>query len=455
MPELEPALSYAEARRESLVEDLKAFLRIPSISTLPEHEPDMQRAAEWLSSRLEGMGFSGVEILPTSRHPVVYGEHMEAGPEAPTALVYGHYDVQPVDPIDEWDSDPFEPVVRGEDIYARGASDMKGQIVTHLKAVEAMLAAGGLPLNLKYFLEGEEEIGSPSLPDFIRAERDRLAADFCLNADAGILGPDQPALTLALRGLVYFEIRLQGQASDLHSGTFGGVVDNPATVLCELIAGMRDEHARVTLPGFYDDVRELSEEERARLPQLPDSWWLEHAGAKVLYGEEGYSVNERARTRPTFDVNGLLSGFTGEGSKTVLPARAMAKLSMRLVPDQRPEKIRAALETYLREKAPPTVEWELIEHASNPPSVIPHDSPVVKAASEALETVWGKKPIFDRQGGSVPVVGYIKEMLGINSLMLGFAMPSDNIHGPNEHQHLPNLFRGVETYIRFMHRIAA
>jgi acetylornithine deacetylase/succinyl-diaminopimelate desuccinylase-like protein len=450
---LDKAIEYAQQHRDLFLEQLFEFLRIPSISTLPEHEEDIISAATWLKERLEQLGFENGEILPTKRHPVVYAESMRAGESAPTVLFYGHYDVQPTDPIDEWDSDPFEPVIRGDNVYARGASDMKGQLVAFLNAIEAINESTELPINLKFMFEGEEEIGSPNLKVFVEKHKQKLSCDFCLNGDSGILAPDQPSITVALRGLCYLEIRLQGQRSDLHSGMFGGVVDNPANVICELIAGMRDEVGRVTIPGFYERVRELSTEERELLPVLDDEWWKEHAGAAQLFGDPAYSVTERARARPTFDVNGLLSGFTGEGSKTVLPAKAMAKLSMRLVPDQKPEEIRAAVEQYLEQNVPDTMNWELIEHASSPPSVISHESPEVQAAVEALQKVWDERVLFDRIGGTVPVVGIIKEILNAESLMLGFGLPSDNIHGPNEKQYLPNYFRGIETFIRFIDAI--
>jgi acetylornithine deacetylase/succinyl-diaminopimelate desuccinylase-like protein len=450
---MDQAIEYAQQHRDSFLEQLFELLRIPSISTLPEHEEDIISAATWLKDRLDQLGFENSEILPTKRHPVVYADSMRAGESAPTVLFYGHYDVQPTDPIDEWDSDPFDPVIRGDNVYARGASDMKGQLVAFLNAIEAINNTGELPINLKFILEGEEEIGSPNLKVFVKEHTQKLSCNFCLNADSSILAPDQPSITIALRGLCYLEIRLQGQKSDLHSGMFGGVVDNPANVLCELIAGMRDDVGRVTIPGYYDRVRELSSQERELLPTLDDEWWKEHAGATVLFGDPAYSVTERARARPTFDVNGLLSGFTGEGSKTVLPAKAMAKLSMRLVPDQKPEEIRAAVEQYLEQHVPDTMSWELIEHASSPPSVISHESPEVQAAVEALQNVWNEPVLFDRIGGTVPVVGIIQEILNAESLMLGFGLPSDNIHGPNEKQYLPNYFSGVETFIRFIDTI--
>ncbi len=450
MSVIQPALEFAQNNKDAALEDLKAILRIASISTLPEHEGDITHAAEWLSGKLQNLGFDSVEIMPTAKHPIVYGEWLKAGPDAPTVLVYGHYDVQPVDPLDEWESQPFEPEIRGDNLYARGASDMKGQLVAILKALEAMVHASHLPANLKFMFEGEEEIGSPSLPAFIEEHKDLLAADVCLNTDAGILTPDQPALTIALRGLTYFEIRLQGQSSDLHSGTFGGVIDNPAIVLCQLVAGMRDRQGKILLPGFYDDVRELTQEERDILPSLADEWWLESAGTQTLFGEDGYPPTERATTRPTLDINGLLSGFTGEGSKTVLPAKAMAKVSMRLVPDQVPARIHESLIKYMEENAPPTMTWEIEDLSSATPAIIERDSEAVKAASKALETVWGIAPVYTRAGGTVPVVSLIKEILDIDSLMLGFGLPNDNIHGPNEKQHLPSFYRGIETFIHFI-----
>jgi acetylornithine deacetylase/succinyl-diaminopimelate desuccinylase-like protein len=436
---------------------LKEFLRIPSISTLPEREADMRRAAEWLAVELHDSWFEQVAVMPTERHPVVYGELLAAGGGAPTVLFYGHYDVQPVDPVDLWTSEPFEPTVRGDDLFARGASDSKGQVVAHLKAVQAMARTSGVPINLKYLIEGEEEIGSPSLGDFVRRNRQRLGADFCLNGDTSILAPDVPAITYGLRGLAYFEIRLQGAQADLHSGSFGGAVDNPGMVLARVLAGMKDEHGRITLPGFYDRVRPLSREERTSLAALPqdEEWWKKAAGARELTGEAGYSSTERATARPTLDVNGLLCGFTGQGSKTVLPARAMAKISMRLVPDQRPDEVKAGLLHYLGENMPPTMTWELEDLASCTPAIVDLSTPAVQAAQTALERVWGRPALFARQGGSVPVVSMLQDLLGLNSLLLGFGLPDDNLHAPNEKQHLPNFFRGIEAYIWFSHLAAS
>ncbi len=457
MPDPQSAIDYARQHRREAIEDLKNFLRIPSVSTLPEHKADLVQAANWLVGELEQLGLSAVEVMQTAGHPVVYAEWMEAGVRAPTVLVYGHYDVQPVDPLDRWESPPFEPDVRGENLYARGASDMKGQIVAQLKAIEALAKTTGIPLNLKYLIEGEEEIGSPNLGAFIEDHSSKLACDFCLNLDSNVLGPEDPSLCLALRGLAYFELRLKGPAGDLHSGSFGGAVQNPANVLARLIAGMHDENGRVTLPGFYDHVRPLTAQERADLAALPqdDAWWMKQSGAETLGGEAGFTATERATARPTLDVNGLLSGFTGAGAKTVLPSQAMAKISTRLVPDQRPEEVRDSLMNYLRQHAPPTVQWEIQSLAGAMPAKIDRDSPQVKAAAQALQTVWGKPAVFRREGGSVPVVGMIQELLGVKSLLLGFGLPDDNLHAPNEKFYLPNFHRGVETLIHFLSSQAA
>lgn len=451
-----PSLEFASARQTEALEELKEFLRIPSVSTLPNHKPDMQRAAEWLARRMRAAGLKGVAVIPTAGHPVVYGEWLDAGVDRPTVLVYGHYDVQPVDPLDLWTSPPFEPEVRGDDLFARGASDMKGQVMASLWAAQAWLQAGALPVNLKFLIEGEEEIGSPHLRPLLEAEAQRLSCDLCLNCDTNIVAADIPSLVYGLRGLAYFELQLQGPEGDLHSGTFGGAVPNPANVLCELIAGMHDGRGRVTLPGFYEAVRPLGPEERAQLAQLPydEAWWKQTSGSPALSGEEGYTATERATARPTLDVNGLLSGFTGSGSKTVLPSKAMAKISMRLVPDQRPEQVADSLRAYLREHVPPTVTWELIEWAMAIPSVLERDSEAVQAATRALQAVWGRAPMFSRQGGTVPVVGMIEEALGVKTLMMGFGLMDDNLHAPNEKFHLPNYRRGIQAYIRFLSEYA-
>ena len=448
---LEAALEYARANQESFLDQYKSFLAIPSVSTLPEHREDVQRAAQWLASRLKRLGMTRVDIVRTSLHPMVYAERLKA-PGKPTLLVYGHYDVQPTDPIEEWESPPFEPTVRGENIHARGASDMKGSMVAFLKALEAVTEQAELPINVKFLLEGEEEVGSPNLEGFIQKHGELLRADVVLNCDGGLQGPELPAIVYALRGLAYFEVEVRGPSHDLHSGCFGGAVHNPAQVLCELIAGMHDADGRVTLPGFYDTVRPLSDEERGVLARAPvrDEDYEAMSGAPELWGEKGYTTVERLGARPTLEVNGIISGFTGQGAKTVLPARAMAKISMRLVADQDPGAIGGQLREYMRLNAPPTVTWEVREHSRAPGAIMDRNSPAMRVAVDALRETFGVEPIFRREGGSVPVVGIMQQMLGIDSVVLGFGLPDDCIHGPNEKQHLPTLFKGVETYIRFI-----
>ncbi|MBN1146234.1 MAG: dipeptidase [Anaerolineales bacterium] len=449
---LSSALAYLQDNQARFLEELEEFVSIPSISTDPAAKPDIQRAAEWVAGQLRRLGMRNVEIYPTGGHPLVYGESLAAGPAKPTLLIYGHYDVQPVEPLELWETPPFEPTQRGENLYGRGASDMKGQVVIALKAVEALAHAGELPVNVKFIVEGEEEIGSPHLDGFIANHRQLLACDFALNTDTGMIGADVPTITYGLRGLAYFELRVAGPKGDLHSGIYGGAVHNPAQALCELIAGMHDEQGRVTLPGFYDPVKPLSAEERAELARLPmgESFYLEQTGAPSLRGEAGYSPVERVGARPTLEVNGLLSGFTGEGSKTVLPARAMAKLSMRLVPDQDPDQVHQQLLQYLEMHAPPTIHWEVIKMAGGRPSITDRNIPGVIAMSEALEAAWGKRPVFRREGGSVPVVEQMSKLLGIESVLTGFGLPDDNLHAPNEKIHLPTFFRGIEAITRYL-----
>jgi len=450
------ALEFARAHRERHLAELKELLAIPSISTLPQHQPDIQRAAEWLARQMQHLGLQNVAILPTAGHPVVYGESLGA-PAKPTVLIYGHYDVQPVDPLDEWTTPPFEPTVRGENIFARGASDNKGQIFAALKALEAFVKTAGLPVNVKFLIEGEEEVGSPNIAPFIAQHRDQLRCDVILNTDMGIVRPDLPALTYGLRGLAYFELWVYGPAQDLHSGTFGGAVANPATVLCELIAGMHDADGRVTLPGFYDRVRQLGEDERAELARLPltDDDWRAMTGVPCLAGEKGFTTIERVGARPTLEVNGIVAGFTGAGAKTVLPAKAMAKISMRLVPHQDHDAIEAQLRAYLQQHAPPTVRWELKKFTSAPAVLVNRDTLGVRAAIQALQATFGVKPVFKLEGGSVPIVSLFQQHLGVDPVQMGFSLPDDNFHSPNEKLHLPTFYRGIETYIRFFDSLSS
>jgi acetylornithine deacetylase/succinyl-diaminopimelate desuccinylase-like protein len=452
----EAAIQYVRNHRDRFLNELKEFVAIPSISTDLRHQADMQRCATWLAGQLRAIGVNRVEIFPTGGHPVVYGEHLSAGPNTPTVLIYGHYDVQPPDPLDLWQNNPFEPTLRGDGLYGRGASDNKGQVIAVLKAMEAIIRTDKLPVNVKLLIEGEEEIGSPHLGDFILHHRDLLTADFCFNPDAGMIAADQPTITYALRGLAFFELRVYGPDHDLHSGLYGGVVHNPAQALCELIAGMHDDQGRVTLPGFYEKVRALDQEERAELARLPmdEHYYLERTGAPALWGEQGYLPAERVGARPTLEVNGLLSGFTGEGSKTVIPAQAMAKISMRLVPDQDPDEVHQQLLRYLETHAPRTIRWEVIPMAGSPASICDRHLPGVQALSQALETVWGKRPLFKREGGSIPVVAQMQKLLGMESVLTGFGLPEDNVHSPNERLHLPTWERGIEAVVHFLYNLA-
>jgi len=446
------ALQYAHEHYKQFLDSLCDLLKIPSVSTSPEHTRDIQAAANWLAEKLRSLGMARVQVLPTKGHPVVYGEWMNSG-SAPTILVYGHYDVQPAEPIELWLTDPFEPDVRGENLYARGASDMKGQIIASLAAIESILRCSQMPVNLKFMLEGEEEIGSPNLRAFMHDHRELLACNLALNPDTGMIALDVPTLTYALRGLAYFEVRVYGPDHDLHSGLFGGVVHNPAQVLCDLISGMHDSQGRITLPGYYDRVREMEPEERTELAYLPmdQDYFKNQAGVKNLWGEAGFTPVERVGARPTLEVNGLLSGFTGQGSKTVLPAWAMAKISMRLVPDQDPQEVYEQLSAYLKSNAPDTVRWEISQFSGGPACMIQRNSHGNHAMAEALEAIWGRRPLFKREGGSVPVVGEIQEILGSDSVLTGFGLPDDNVHGPNEKLHLPTWYKGIDALIHFFY----
>lgn len=451
MEHKEAALEYARSHHKRFLDDLKEFVSIPSVSTELSAKADMQRAANWVASRLEKLGIEEVTIFPTKGHPVVYGEYLKAGKDKPVVLIYGHYDVQPAEPLELWHTPAFEPTQIGENLYGRGASDMKGQITASLQAIEAIVETGELPVNIKFMIEGEEEIGSPNLEEFIKEHAELLSCSFTLNPDTGMIAPDVPTITYGLRGLAYFELRIYGPSQDLHSGLFGGAVHNPAQVLCELIAGMHDDQGQVTLPGFYDRVLALSPEERAELARLPlnDQFFLAQTGVPKLYGETGYTAIERVGARPTLEVNGFLSGFTGEGSKTVLPSYAMAKISMRLVPNQDPEDVHKQLTSYLVQHAPDTVRWELTKMAGGRASITDLSIPGVKALSQALEETWGVRPVYRREGGSVPVTAQIQEILGAESVLTGFGLPDDNLHAPNEKLHLPTYYRGLEALVRF------
>ena len=444
------ALAYAQQNRDRFLEDLKEVLTIPSISTSNDYKPEVLRAALWVADHLRGLGIENVEIMPTGGHPVVYGEWLKR-PGAPTVLVYGHYDVQPPDPLDLWETPPFEPVVRGDRLFGRGASDMKGQVIATFKAIESALKTGQMPVNVKFMIEGEEEIGSENLGSFIKANAKKLKADICLNADAGMIGAEYPTITYGLRGLAYMELRVYGPNKDLHSGLFGGTIHNPAQALVELVAGMHDKNGRITLPGFYKKVRKLSEGEHKDFKRLPTDkkFYLDQTGVSALWGEAEYTPAERVGARPTLEVNGLLSGFTEPGSKTVLPAYAMAKISCRLVPDQTPEETVKQMEAYLKAKAPKDIRWELLSLHHAGTAITDLNSAGVKAMADGLKTVWGKRPLFRREGGSIGAVAQLQEYAGIESVLTGFGLPEDNIHSPNECLHLPTWYKGIDSLIHF------
>jgi len=396
-----------------------------------------------------------VQVMPTGGHPAVYGEQLKAGKDAPTVLIYGHYDIQPVDPLELWTTDPFKAEVRGDNLYARGSSDMKGQVIASLKAVESIVRTGELPVNVKWLIEGEEEIGSAHLGEFIKKNAKLLKADFCINPDAGMINADSPTITYGLRGLAYFEVRVFGPSRDLHSGIFGGTVHNPAQALAELIAGMHDKKGRITLPGFYDKVRKTGKAERADIARLPTTpkHFLKQTGVPALWGEPDYSPEERVSIRPTLEVNGLLSGFTGEGSKTVLPAWAMAKISCRLVPDQDPDIIYKSMIKYMKKNAPKTIRWEVKNLHNSGVAITEKDSMGVRAMAKGLEQVWGKRPLFKREGGSIGVVVELQKYAGVDSVLTGFGLPEDNAHSPNEKLHLPTWNKGIDALINMFYSV--
>ena len=449
------ALAYAQENRERFLVDLKEIVAIPSVSMQDEHNDDIMRAAEWLAARLTRLGMDNVQILPTDKHPVVFGEWMGAGAEAPTVLIYGHYDVQPVDPLELWESNPYETVQKGDLLFGRGTSDMKGQAIATLSAVEAVMQTSGLPVNIKWLFEGEEEMGSVSMEAFLPKHKDLFAADFCLNPDAGMIAADKPTITYGLRGLAYFDIFTWGPDHDLHSGLYGGTVHNPAQALIELIAGMHDENGSITLPGFYDPVRPVSVEEHADMEKLPmdEAFYLAQTGVPELWGEPNYLPIERVGARPTLEVNGFLSGYTGEGSKTVLPAKAKAKISCRLVPDQTPQEVHKQLVAYMEANAPKTIKWEVKMLNAGPTAITDRGLPAIQSMAQAMETVWGVRPLFKREGGSIPVVAMLQNNIGAESILCGSSLPGDNVHAPNERLNLPNWYKAIDAFIHFFYNL--
>ncbi len=442
---MDNVIDYVNVNRDRYLEELKALLAIPSISALPQHTADVRRCAEWCADELRRIGLQNVRLVETAGNPVVYGDWLNA-PGAPTILFYGHYDVQPVDPLELWESPPFEATVRDGEIYARGAADDKGQVFMHFKAVEAHLKQNGrLPVNMKFMIEGEEEVGSANLDEFVRAHKADLAADVVVISDSAMFAKGVPSICYGLRGLVYFQIDLRGSSTDLHSGSFGGAVANPSMVLAQMLTQMKDRGGRIKIPGFYDDVVALNEEERKAWATLPfnEKKYRKDFGIPKVFGESGYTTLERTWARPTFEVNGLLSGFTGEGAKTVLPAVAMAKVSMRLVPNQDPDKIAKLFEAYVHDIAPKTVEVKVTRMHGGKPWMASYDNAFIQAASRAIERGFGQKPVLTREGGSIPVVSTFQEELGVPSVLFGVGLPDENAHAPNEKLDVSNFHNGI------------
>jgi acetylornithine deacetylase/succinyl-diaminopimelate desuccinylase-like protein len=450
-------IDYINTSRDRYLDELKEYLAIPSISALPEHKADVRRCAEWTADEMRRIGMQNVRLEETPGHPIVYGDWLGAE-GAPTILFYGHYDVQPVDPLDLWESPPFEATIRDGEIYARGSADDKGQVFMHFKAIEAHMKQNGkLPVNMKILLEGEEEVGSAHLDDFIKAHKDELSADVVVISDSPMFDRGIPSICYGLRGLVYFQIDLRGTKSDLHSGSFGGAVANPNMVLAQILSQMKDKGGRIKIPGFYDDVVALREEERAEWKKLPfsETRYRKELGAPKLFGESGYSTLERVWARPTLEVNGILGGFTGEGAKTVIPAVAMAKVSMRLVPNQDPDRIAELFEAYVKKIAPKTVEVTVTRMHGGKPWMTDFDNPFVQAAGRAIEKGFGKTPVFNREGGSIPVVATFQEILGLPSVLFGVGLPDENAHAPNEKLDLNNFHGGVIASAYLYEEVAA
>ena len=450
-------IDFIESKREDNLNELKEFLRIPSVSTKSEHKPDIERAAHWVADKLRSAGLEKIEIVPTKMHPLVYGESLHA-PGKPTILFYGHYDVQPAEPLDLWTSPAFEPAVREGKLFGRGTADDKGQVHIHLKALEALQkSTGKLPLNVKVMIEGEEEVGSVSLWDFVEANHERLKADALVVSDTSMLAPGVPSITYGLRGLNYYEMEITGPAQDLHSGVFGGAVPNPITILAEAIAKLHDKRFRVTVPGFYSEVATPSTQERKALNSLPwkEKEFRKTVGARALCGEKGYTIVEQLWTRPTLEVNGIWGGYTGEGAKTVIASKAYAKLSTRLVPNQDPARIAKLVEKYIRKLLPKSVSCKFEVLSTGKPWVAPYSHPIFQKAIHALESGFGKKAVFIREGGSIPFVTQMHDTFKVPCVLLGFGLPDENAHAPDEHIALDNYFGGIRSVALFYDELAA
>jgi acetylornithine deacetylase/succinyl-diaminopimelate desuccinylase-like protein len=440
-----------EKNKQRYLDELMELLRIPSVSADPKFKADVLRTADFVKEKLEAAGLDNTEICPTAGFPVVYGDKI-IDSSLPTVLIYGHYDVQPADPYELWNSPPFEPIIKDGYIYARGSADDKGQVYMHVKAIEILLENNALPCNVKIIIEGEEEVGSDHLGDFLKANKEKLACDVVLVSDTSIIANDIPSITVGLRGLSYMEVEVVGPNRDLHSGVYGGAVANPINTLCKMIAQLIDENGHVTIDGFYDDVLDLSEADRKAINSIPfsEEEYRKELNINTTQGEKGYTTIERASTRPTLDVNGIWGGYIGEGAKTVLPSKAFAKISMRLVPNQQSEKISKLFEKHFRSIAPDSVKVNVKYHHGGEPVVVPSDSKEYKAAERAMEKTFGIKPLPQRGGGSIPIVALFEEVLGVKTVLMGFGLDTDDIHSPNEHYGVFNFFKGIETIPYFL-----
>jgi len=448
-------VAYVESHKDRFLEELFGLIRIPSVSADKKFTEDVREAANYVVEKLQDAGADFAEIYETKGHPIVYGEKI-VDQTKPTVLVYGHYDVQPADPYDLWETPPFDPVIRNEKIYARGSCDDKGQIFMHIKAMEVMQNVGELPCNIKFVIEGEEEVGSDNLEIFIRENRDKLKTNVVIISDTALIDNETPSITVGLRGLSYVEVEVTGPNRDLHSGVYGGAIDNPINVLCEMIAALKDQNNRITIPGFYDKVIEFDKLERENLNRAPFDVDVYKSDLDIeeISGESGFTTLERTGIRPALDVNGIWGGYTGEGAKTVLPSKAHAKISMRLVPNQNNIEITESFISYFKSLAPKTVKVKVTPHHGGQPALTPTDSVAYQAASNAYEDSWGKKPIPTRDGGSIPIVALFKEVLEVDIVLMGFGLDSDAIHSPDEHYGLFNFFKGIETIPLFYKHFA-
>ncbi len=443
---------YTESNKDKFLRELIEFLKIPSISNNPDNSKDVKKCSQWLKEHVDNIGLRNSKIFETKGHPIVYAEWLEAGKDKPTILVYGHYDVQPVDPIELWESPPFEPLLKDNKIYARGSADDKGQVFIHLKAIETHLKVNGtLPINLKLILEGEEEIGSPNLENFLNENKEMLSADYVIISDTSMYNKNTPSICYGLRGLTYMQIDVIGPNRDLHSGTFGGGIENPINALADIISKLKDDKGKILIDGFYDDVVELSVKEREEFKRLPfdEIKYKEELGVDNLHGESGYTTIERVSARPTLDCNGIWGGYQGEGAKTVLPSIAGVKISMRLVPNQDPQKIASLFESYIKKISPNTVKVKVSYLHGGKPAVTDINNPAINAAAESLKKSFETEPVYFKEGGSIPIVNSFKEKLGADSVLLGFGLPDDNIHSPNEKFDIDNFYKGITTIVLY------